>query len=85
VLIEIIGMMCPKCQMTVRMLEGTVKRLKIDAEVKFIKDMKVMNERGVKRTPAVFINGEKVSEGGVPNRMLAEGWIRKAQRSGDAS
>ena len=84
-LIEIIGAMCPKCQMTLRMMEGTVKRLGIDAEVKFIKDMNEMNTRGVKRTPAVFIDGKKVSEGGVPNRMLAEGWIKKAQRDGAAS
>ena len=83
-LIEIIGAMCPKCQMTLRMMEGTVKRLGIDAEVKFIKNMKEMNARGIKRTPAVFIDGKKVSEGGVPNRMLAEGWIKKAQRDGSS-
>ena len=84
-LIEVIGAMCPTCQMTVRVLEGTVKRLGIDADVRFIKDLNEMNARGVKRTPAVFINGEKVSEGGVPNKMLAEGWLKKAQRDGDAS
>jgi hypothetical protein len=79
-LIEVLGAECPKCQMTLRILEGTAKRLGIEAEVKFIKDFKEMNSRGVKRTPAVFINGNKVSEGGVPNKMLAEGWLRKALR-----
>ncbi len=77
-LIEILGGNCPKCQMTQKVLEGTVKRLGIDAEVKMIKNMNELNARGVTRTPAVFINGEKISEGGVPNRMLAEGWINRA-------
>ena len=77
-LIEILGLDCPKCQMTVRMLEGTAKRLGIDAEVRYIKNMNEIVKRGVKRTPAVFIDGKKISEGGVPNRMLAEGWLRQA-------
>ena len=79
-LIEVIGMACPRCESTVRVLEGTAKRLKIDYEIKYIKDLKELDARGIKRTPAVFINGEKISEGGVPNKMLAEGWLRAAMR-----
>ena len=77
-LIEVFGLECPKCQTTLRVLKATAKRLGIDAEVKFIKNFKEMDARGVKRTPAVFINGERISEGGVPGKSLAEGWIRGA-------
>ena len=70
---------CPKCKTTLRVLQATVKRLGIEAEVKYIKNIKQFDERGIKRTPAVFINGVKISEGGVPGKSLAEGWIRAAQ------
>ena len=78
-LIEVFGLECPKCKTTLRVLQATAKRLGIDAEVKFIKNLKQFDERGVNRTPAVFINGQKISEGGVPGKSLAEGWIRAAQ------
>ncbi len=77
-LIEIFGLDCPKCQTTLRVLTATAKRLGIDAEIKYIKNFKQFDERGVKRTPAVFINGERISEGGVPGKSLAEGWLRSA-------
>jgi len=82
-LIEVFGLACPKCETTVRVLEATAKRLGIDAEVRFVTNLKEMTARGVVRTPAVFIDGKKISDGGVPNKSLAEGWLRAAMRRED--
>jgi len=82
-LIEIFGLACPKCEATVRVLEATAKRLGIEAEVRLVTNLKEMTARGVVRTPAVFIDGVKISDGGVPNKSLAEGWLRAAMRRED--
>jgi small redox-active disulfide protein 2 len=64
--IEILGTGCAKCKRLFANAEQAVKDLKITAEVIKVEDLDEIVERGVMLTPALFINGELVTEGRVP-------------------
>ncbi|MFA5269721.1 MAG: thioredoxin family protein [Methanoregula sp.] len=65
--IEILGTGCAKCKRLFANAQQAVKELKITADVVKIDDLDVIVERGVMLTPALFINGEGVAEGRVPD------------------
>ena len=73
--IEILGPGCPKCQKTCDEIEKVVKQLGIDAQIEHVTDMNTIVDRGVMLTPAVFIDGEKKSEGKVPKPPIIETWL----------
>jgi small redox-active disulfide protein 2 len=67
--IEIFGTGCPKCQAVERNVHRALKELGLEdrAQVLDVRDPKEMAARGVIFTPALFIDGKKVSEGKVPS------------------
>ncbi len=65
-IIEVIGMGCPSCKATLELVEKVVQEEGIKAEVKEIKDINVIAERGIMMMPAVVINGEVKISGRVP-------------------
>jgi small redox-active disulfide protein 2 len=67
--IEIHGPGCPKCQAVKKNVERALKELGLEkkAQVLEVKDPKEMAARGVLLTPALFIDGKKISEGTVPS------------------
>jgi len=65
--IEILGTGCAKCKRLFANAEQAVKDLKIAAEVIKVDNLDEIVERGVMLTPALFINGEVVAEGRVPD------------------
>jgi len=76
--IEVLGTGCAKCKRLFANAEQAVKDLKITAEVVKVDDLDEIVNRGVMLTPALFINGEVVAEGRVPDvneikSMLTEG------------
>lgn len=76
--IEVLGTGCAKCKRLFANAEQAVKDLKIAAEVVKVDDLDEIVNRGVMLTPALFINGEVVAEGRVPDvneikSMLTEG------------
>ena len=74
--IEIFGTGCAKCEKTTREVDKVVMQLGIDATVEHLTE-KIQNEdRGVLRTPAVFVDGKKKSEGKVPKTSAIESWLR---------
>ncbi len=73
--IEIFGPGCAKCEKTSREVERVVKQLGIDATIEHITDINSIVDRGVLMTPAVFVNGEKKSEGKVPKVSEIEKWL----------
>ena len=78
-IIEVCGKGCPKCEVTEQNIVTAMKELGlnpgIDAVVTKIKDPKMMAARGVMFTPAVLINGVKVSEGKIPDVKEAKKWL----------
>ena len=73
--IEILGPGCAKCEKTTQEVEKTVKELGIDATIEHVSDMDAIVDRGVMLTPAVFIDGEKKSEGKVPKASDIKKWL----------
>jgi len=75
--IEILGTGCAKCKRLFANTEQAVKDLKITAEIVKVEDLVEIVERGVMLPPALFINGEVVAEGRIPDvneikKMLTE-------------
>ena len=75
--IEVLGTGCAKCKRLFANAEQAVKDLKITAELVKVEDLIEIVERGVMLPPALFINGEKMAEGRIPDvneikKMLTE-------------
>ena len=64
--IEIFGPGCPKCFATETNIRGALKKLKVEAEVIHVRDLKEFAKRGVMFTPAVFVDGQQMVAGHVP-------------------
>lgn len=65
--IEVLGTGCVKCKRLFDNVQAAIKELGIVAEVVKVEDLDAIVEAGVMLTPALFINGEVVSEGRVPD------------------
>ncbi len=75
--IEIFGPGCAKCQKTGQEVEKVVKQLGVDATIEHVTDIDSIVDRGVMFTPAVFVDGEKKTEGKVPKAADIEKWLKK--------
>jgi len=65
--IEVLGTGCAKCKRLFDNVQAAVKELGSTAEVVKVEDLDAIVEAGVMLTPALFINGELVAEGRVPD------------------
>ena len=69
-IIEVCGKGCPKCHTTKDNVVKALKELNLkegeDVTVTHLQDPRLFAARGVMFTPAVVIDGAKVSEGKVP-------------------
>jgi small redox-active disulfide protein 2 len=65
--IEILGTGCAKCKRLFANAEQAVKDLKITAEVVKVEDLVEIVERGIMLPPALFINGNVLAEGRIPD------------------
>jgi small redox-active disulfide protein 2 len=80
-IIEVCGPGCPRCHTTKDNVVKALRELNLkegeDAAVTEIKDPKMMATRGVMMTPAVIIDGVKVSEGKIPDIKEIKKWIEE--------
>ena len=78
-IIEVCGKGCPKCHATKDNVSKALKELGLkegdDAVVSEIKDIKMISARGVIMTPAVVIDGAKMSEGRIPEVKEIKKWL----------
>ena len=77
--VEILGVGCPKCKNTEALIEETIRKLGIDAEIVHVTDLNEIIDRGVMMTPAVFIDGQKKIEGKVPTEAEIRKWFDKGE------
>jgi small redox-active disulfide protein 2 len=73
--IEVFGSGCARCEKTEEMVRQVLIDNGIEGEVVKVNDIGEMASRGVLRTPAVFVNGEKKSEGKVPRTDEIRKWL----------
>ena len=80
-IIEVCGPGCPRCHATKDNVGKALDELGLkegeDVAVTLIKDLKLMAARGVIITPAVIIDGVKVSEGKIPSTEEVRRWIEE--------
>ena len=80
-IIEVCGPGCPRCHATKDNVGKALDELGLkegeDVAVTLIKDLKLMAARGVIITPAVIIDGVKVSEGKIPSPEEVRRWIEE--------
>jgi len=74
--IEVLGMGCPKCKKTEEVVRRVVEEDGIDALVTHITDLSQISARGAMLTPAVCIDGKIVSEGKVPSPDDVRRWLK---------
>ena len=75
--IEVFGPGCAKCNQSADAARAFVKKHGLDAEVMKVTDLDSIVARGVLRTPATFIDGEKVIGGRVLREKDLEDWLAK--------
>ena len=75
--IEVFGPGCPKCTQSADTARAFLAAKEIDGEVVKHTDLNTMADRGVFRTPAVIVNGEKIVEGRVLREKDLEAWVAR--------
>lgn len=74
--IVVYGSGCKNCDTTEERIREVVEELGVDAKVTHDFDISSAAEKGIMLTPGVTIDGEIVSEGGVPSREEIEKWLK---------
>lgn len=73
--VRILGLGCPRCQETKRLVMNALSELQLIADVQEVKDPKEIAKHGVLFTPAVIINNEIVSQGKIPKYEEVKKWF----------
>ncbi len=80
-IIEVCGPGCPRCAATEKNVHQALKDLGRESgdetTVIKIRDIKEITSKGVFITPAVIIDGVKVSEGKIPSSREIRRWIEE--------
>lgn len=75
--IEIYGPGCQRCQNTAEVVKKALSETGVQAEIEKISDLDRILDKGILKTPAVFIDGKKMIEGKVPTVEEVKGWLSK--------
>ncbi len=78
-LIEVFGPGCAKCRQSAETARAFLAAKNLEGEVVKLTDLGTMAERGVLRTPAVIIDGEKIVEGRVLRDKDLEAWFMERE------
>ena len=73
--IEIYGPGCAKCQNAAAVVEKVTRELGVAVEVVKVTDINAMLDKGILKTPAVYVDGRKVMEGRAPSEADVQGWL----------
>ncbi len=77
--IKVLGTGCPTCRMLELMVEKTVKKLGIDAEIEHVQNIDKILEYGILMTPALVINGEVKVNGRLPSEKQLIKYIQNPE------
>jgi len=75
--IEILGVGCPKCGKTGELIEETLEKIGVEAEIVHVTDLDEIIQRGVMMTPAVVVDGIIKVEGKIPTEAQIRQWFKK--------
>ncbi|MCL6591836.1 MAG: thioredoxin family protein [Firmicutes bacterium] len=74
---EVYGPGCPKCQNAAEVIKQTLAEMNVSAEVEKVSDLDAMLDKGILKTPAVYLDGKKLLEGKVPTKDDVKAWLNK--------
>ncbi len=74
---EVYGPGCPRCQATASVIQKVAGELGVAAEVVKVSDIEAMLNKGILRTPAVILDGQKLSEGKIPTEAEVRQWLTR--------
>lgn len=79
--IEVCGPGCAKCHATVDNVRKAVQELGLEetVEIEEVKDIMAISKKGVFLTPAVVIDGVKMSEGRIPKPEEVGRWLKEKE------
>ncbi len=80
--IEVYGPGCTKCNQSADAARAFVEKHSLDAEVVKVTELDAIVARGVLRTPATFIDGNKIVGGRVLREKDLEDWLTKRPQGG---
>jgi len=75
-IIEIFGPGCAKCGTTAKNAQEATAELGVRAEIVKVENLDEIMKRGILLTPAVFIDGQKYSEGRIAKTGQIKEWIQ---------
>ena len=73
--VQILGMGCPKCGKVAEVAEKAIAELGSDATVVKVTDINQIMEFGVMMTPALAIDGDVKTAGKIPSLDEVKRWI----------
>jgi small redox-active disulfide protein 2 len=76
-LIEVFGPGCMKCTQSAETAKAFLAARGLEGEVVKFTNLDTMVARGILRTPAVFVDGEKIVEGRMLREKDLEEWLVK--------
>ena len=74
--IEVLGLGCSKCRVTIGMIERVAHELGVAVEITKVQNPEEIQRHGVHSTPAVIIGGKIVHSGGLPSHDEIQGWLK---------
>ena len=77
--IEVFGPGCAKCEASAEAARSFLSTRGLEGEVVKVKDLGEIAARGVLRTPAVIVDGEKVLEGRQLRAKDLEEWFARRE------
>ncbi len=75
--IEVLGPGCAKCRRLHQMVNRSLKKGRIKAEVMKVEDIGEISEKGVMLTPALIVNGDLIFEGKLPSGDKIDALLKK--------
>ena len=78
--IEILGPGCARCRRLHQMVNRSIKKGNIRADVVKVEDINEISEKGVMLTPALIVDGELMFEGKLPQGDRIDALLKKLSR-----
>lgn len=76
--IKVLGPGCARCHQLEQTVKDVVKELSIDADIKYVKDIKKIMEYPILTTPGLVIDEKLVCSGRVPSKAEVSTFITTA-------
>lgn len=64
--VEVFGAGCARCENTYKTFINAAAELGLAADITYITDVNVLADRGIVRTPAIYVDGVLVIQGRAP-------------------